>query len=299
MKYSKYLLIIMLIFSFALVSCKKTITEPKESSIVGSWQLYAAANNWVMTTTSDQLVKKPYSGDGQISSFGAYNSVFNGLLLLSSDPFIIAAVELEYGMFSTDAIVIDGTTGVGKVSNSNTDQTFEGIVNYTFDGTTLTITESILTNPQNAAETVTVSGSLSFVTASVPANTQTYVQVPGVWMFYYHFYYNGTVTTEFFDDNSTIRTRYIGQTPVDENGTWSVNDNILTLIITDGDNTYTEIYDYNLDNNTLMLSETFNICSGEEDSENCLNEYEHLFIIDIGSLTELEVEVKTIFNKTN
>ena len=111
---------------------------------------------WIVTTTSDQLVKIPYSGNGQITSFGSYNSVFNGLILLSLDPFVIAAVELEYGMLLTDAIVIDGVTGIGVTSNSNTDQTFEGNVNYVFNGTTLTITESILTNPQNAAETVTV-----------------------------------------------------------------------------------------------------------------------------------------------
>ena len=296
MKYLKYLLFIMLIFSFVLVSCKKTVTEPKESSIVGKWQISGLANKWIVTTTSDQLVKIPYSGNGQITSFGSYNSVFNGLILLSLDPFVIAAVELEYGMLLTDAIVIDGVTGIGVTSNSNTDQTFEGNVNYVFNGTTLTITESILTNPQNAAETVTVSGSLSFATENVPANTQTFIQAPNIWMTYY---YSGPYTTEFLDDGSLIRSTPNVQGSADENGTWSINDNNLTVNIIDGNSTSTETYNYSLDGNTLILADTFDICSEEDDSENCLNEYEQLFGIETESLTELGVEVKSVFNRTN
>ena len=296
MKHYKYIMIIILIFSFALFSCKKTITEPDDSTIVGKWQISGLANKWIITTTSDQLVKKPYSGDGQITSFGAYNSVFNGLMLLSSDPFVIAAVELDYGMVLTDAIVIDGATGIGTTSNSNTNQTFKGVVKYIFNGTTLIITESVLTNPQNATETVTVNGSLSFATENVPANTQTLVNAPDIWMLYY---YSGPYTTEFLDNGSVVRSNSSAQGSVEENGTWSLNNDILTIDINSGNNTSTDIYNVNIDGNTLVIKESFDICSGEENTVECLNEYEQLFGIDAGSLSELGVEVTSIFNKIN
>ena len=296
MKYVKYLLTTMLVFSFVLVSCKKTVTEPKESSIIGKWQISGLANQWIVTTTSDQLLKIPYSGSGQITSFGSYNSVFNGLILLSSDPLLIAAVELEYGIVLTDAIIIDGVTGIGTSRNSNTDQTFEGSINYIFNGTTLTITESILTNPRNDAETVTVSGSLSFATENIPANTQTFIQAPNIWMTYY---YSGPYTTEFLNDGSIIRSIPSAQGSIEENGTWSLNNDILTIDINNGNNTSTDIYNVNIDGSTLIMKESFDICSDENDSIGCLNEYEQLFGIEAGSLSDLGVEVTSIFNKAN
>ena len=296
MKHIKYLLIILLIFSIALVSCNKTVSEPEESSIIGQWQISGISNNWIVKTISEQLLKIPYSGNGQITSFGSYNSIFNGLILLSSDPLVIAAVELEYGMLLIDVIIIDGATGIGTSSNSNTDQTFEGIVNYTFDGTTLTITESILTNPQNGTETVTVSGALSFATENVPGNTQTNIQAPNIWMMYY---YNGPFITEFFDDGSILRSKSSAQGSVEENGTWTLNNDNLTVIINVGNTTSTEVYTISIDGNTLIIKDSFDICSDENDSIGCLNEYEQLFGIEAGSLSDLGVEVTSIFSKTN
>ena len=296
MKHMKFLLIMTVMISFALVSCKKIATEPEESSIIGKWQISGLVNKWIVTTTSDQIVKIPYSGSGQITSFGSYNSAFNGLILLSSNPFVIAAVELEYGMLLTDAIVIEGASGIGTASNSNTDQIFEGNINYGFDGTTLAITESILTNPQNDAETVTVSGSLSFTTENIPANTKTYVQAPGIWMTYY---YSGPYATEFFDAGSILRSKPSAQSSIEENGTWTLNNDNLTVIINVGNTTSTEVYNVSIDGNTLFMKDSFDICSDENNSIGCLNEYEQLFGIEAGSLSDLGVEVTSIFSKTN
>jgi len=296
LKYSKILLILTILLSVIIISCKNNVTDPKENSIIGKWQITGLANKWMITTSSDQLVKIPYSGSGQITSFGSYNSVFNGLVLQSSDPFVIAAVELEYGMVLTDAIVIDGVTKMGKASNSNTDQTFEGIVNYSFNGTTLTITESILTNPQNATETVTVNGSISFITENVPANTQTYVSAPDIWI---TFYYTGPYTTEYFTDGTVSQTRPTSEGDIVRNGTWSMSDDMLTVNMVDNNETTTKDYNVIIDGSTLAMTESFNICSDGSDKLECLNGYEQLFGLDAGSMSDLGVEVKSIFNKRN
>lgn len=284
-------IIILLLLPILFFSCKKATTEPEETSIIGNWQISGLANKWIVETISDQLLKIPYSGNGQIQSFGDYNSVFNGLILLNSNPLVIAAVELEYGMVITDALIIDGTSGIGRVVNSNTDQAFEGAIYYTFNGTTLTVVESILTNPQNDTETVTVSGAISFTTADIPANTQTFIQAPDIWMTYY---YTSSYSMQFNDDNSILRSKYIDQELVNENGTWNMDNDMLTLNFNDE----IESYSISTDVRTIYLVETIEICSNELDV-NCFNEYEVLFGINDNSLKNLGVEIMAVFSKTN
>ena len=51
------------------------------------------------------------------------------------------------------------------------------------------------------------------------------------------YYYSGPYTTEFLDDGSLIRSTPNVQGSADENGTWSINDNNLTVNIIDGNST--------------------------------------------------------------
>lgn len=76
MKYLKYLLIIMLIFSFAMVSCKKdSTTGPSGASALhGSWTLVDVIMGYFFTTNSNQEAVNPDFGDGQITVTGTYNS---------------------------------------------------------------------------------------------------------------------------------------------------------------------------------------------------------------------------------
>ena len=105
--------------------------------------------------------------------------------------------------------------------------------------------------------------------------------------------------TEFFDDGSILRSKSSAQGSVEENGTWTLNNDNLTVIINVGNTTSTEVYTISIDGNTLIIKDSFDICSDENDSIGCLNEYEQLFGIEAGSLSDLGVEVTSIFNKTN
>jgi len=285
----RYISIILIIF--LLFSCKNNVTEPTEFSIVGKWQITGIANKWIVRTNSDQTLKVPYSGNGEITSLGSYSSLFNGLVLINNNPLTIAAVELDYGIVVTDAIVIDGNTGFSRVSNSNTDQAFEGNINYIFDGITLTIIESTLINPQNAAETVVVKGSLSFKTISIPQNTVTKVQAPDIWMRYY---YTGSSQIQFYENNSMTRTIWNGESWVEETGRWNLEDDILTLTVDDT----IETYPIHSDERTIYLTGTKSVCDDDLESS-CLSDYEVLFGIDENSLTELGVEITAVFNPNN
>ena len=55
MKYLKYLLTILLIVSFSMVSCKKdSTTGPTGGAIVGTWNVVDAVVGWLLTTNSIQ-----------------------------------------------------------------------------------------------------------------------------------------------------------------------------------------------------------------------------------------------------
>ncbi len=285
----------MLVVTIVLVSCKKTITESDESTIIGKWVLSSAILNWIITANTDQVAKLPFSGNGQITVFGDFNSILNGLLIYDTEPFSIAAVEIEYGRYVSTLMVIDDNSHIATVYAANTEQTFEGNINYEYKGVTLTITESILTDPNNANETVTVSGVISFDTVDVPMNSPTDIRISDVWLPYYP----GFINVEFLDDGTFSMSYNYGNTTTFQNGTWETSDNILTTVIIDDNDTITDVNSFSINGNELTIRELIDGCGDNIDDLDCLKNVEDRLGLINGSLTKVQVETTLNFNKTS
>ncbi len=294
MKYLKYLLIVILIFSFTLLSCKKTITEPDESTIVGNWVLSSAIVNWILTTNTNQVAKLPFSGNGQITVFGDFNSVLNGLLIYDTEPFTLAVVEIEYGRYISTMMVIDDNSHIATVYAADTEQTFEGTLSYIYDGVTLTIAESILRDPNDTNETVTVNGAMSFDTVGIPTNNPTDIRISDVGSQYYP----GFINAEFLNDGTFSMNYNYGNTTTFQNGTWETSDNVLITVMVEDNNTVTEVNDFSINGNELSILNSYDGCENSDDILNCLKSVEDRLGLINGSLTKVQVETTLNFDKT-
>ena len=130
MKYLKHFLIILLIFSFALVSCKKDSTTGSTSgSIDGTWNVVDLAFGFLLTTNSNQVVTA-IPGWVAGTNIPANTPTFVQFLL-DSDDFD--------GGISTINFENDGT---GTVTTIDDDGTENENFTYTTDGDQLTINEN-------------------------------------------------------------------------------------------------------------------------------------------------------------
>ncbi len=292
MKYIKYLLIILLIYSFTLVSCKKTITEPDESTIVGKWQLVDVVGGILFTTNSNQTAINTDISTGQILVTGNITTTLNDLNMDLYEYYSVIIIrnsgdsEQNYGLF------IDESTEEGTFRDYSKSQTFVGKIHYTFDGINLIVTESVLKDI-DSDETVTLSGSLSFDTFDIPANTPTLLVDPDIGM-------NEDTTSimgiEFKEDGTaTIFTTYEDTTEA-EYFSYLADDNKIAM--TDQDN-YTVVSDYTIAGGTLILTypDVFDICFDKNESE-CFADFEDMFYLTSGSLTNINFIIELTFTRS-
>lgn len=128
MKYIKYLSIILLIFSFAMVSCKKdSTTGSKAEPIVGTWNIVEAIMGFLITTNSNQVATNPFDGDQ--TNVPANTSTFIQLINIDGeDGFGLTSIEFRS----------DGTATATEIDE---DGTFTENWEYTTEGDLLTITD--------------------------------------------------------------------------------------------------------------------------------------------------------------
>lgn len=130
MKYLKLLLIILLIFSFAVVSCKKDSTTGSTSgSIVGTWNVVGAVMGLLLTTNSNQ-VATGIPGVIAETNIPANTPTFVQFLFDDDD--------IDDGISTID-FKNDGT---GTVTTIDDDGTENENFTYTTAGDQLTINES-------------------------------------------------------------------------------------------------------------------------------------------------------------
>jgi len=290
MKYLKYILVAVLMFSFALVSCKKdSSTGPGGGSIEGSWTVVDAIVGWLLTTNSNQSAINMFDITGQIDISGTQTASMDFMVMdTSTDPpsFVISDVTANY------LLIIDGTTGEGMLFANN--QTFVGNVTFAYNNGTLTVSQSIITDVASTA-TVTISGSLSYNQANIPANTPTFVELtfddddPTEEI--------GLSTIEFNSDGTaTVTTVDMFGTEVE---TWTYTTDGNQMTITDEEDDVV-VFDYTVTGNTLTLKAIdFDDYCGEFNSQaDCFEDTELFFNLTPGSLTAVSMQVEIILNKT-
>lgn len=129
MKYLKFLLIILLIFSFAMVSCKKdSTTGPTSSPIVGTWNVVDMVWGLLLTTNSNQVAT-------------AIPGVTSEINITANTPtfvqFLFDDDDIDAGI-STINFKNDGTGTVTTIDDYGTEN--EDFT-YTTDGDQITVNE--------------------------------------------------------------------------------------------------------------------------------------------------------------
>lgn len=292
MKYLKYLLIILLILSFTLVSCKKDSTTGPAGSgaLVGTWQVVDAVVGWLLTTNSNQVATNMFDVSGQVSVAGSVNGTLDYMIIDdSTNPpsFIL-------GDITNNALTVflDGSSGEGMVLNNATGQAFLGNVTFAYNNGALTITQSTITDVASAA-TITLSGVISFSQTNIPANTPTFLQFAtdedgeeAIGFSTMEFRNDGTATVTTVDEFGTDT----------ENWTYVTDGNQMT--ITDEFNEKM-VFEYTISGNTLTLAATDfeDICLDYNNQAECFADMEFFFILAQGSLTDIKMKVEIILNK--
>jgi len=293
MKYLKFLLIILLILSFTIVSCKKDSTTGPTGSgaLVGTWQIVNAAIGYIFTTKSNQVALNVFDVSGQIAVSGSANTTLDFMWMdEDTDPPSFTIFSLDENNVIT--LFLDGSTGDGTLINGSTGQLFMGAVTYTYNNGTLTITQSTLQDVAGA-DTVNISGSLTIVTTNIPAYTPTYVPfltdaIIGDDL--------GVSTVEFRNDGTAT------QTFVDEDGTETDNWTYVTdgnqITMSDEFNN-TLIWEYSISGNNMTMNsaELTDFCDVNDTQAECYAEFEEWYDLDEGSLTNVTGEAEYLFTK--
>ena len=292
MKCLNYLLIILLVYSFTLVSCKKSITEPDEATIVGKWQLVNVIGGILFTTNSNQTALNTDKSTGQILVTGNITTTLNDLSMDLYEYYSVIIIrnsgdgEQNYGLF------IDESTEEGTFRQYDKSKTFVGNINYTFDRINLIVTESILKDI-DSDESVIISGSLSFDTFDIPSNTPTLLVDPDIGMYDES---TSNMVIEFNEDGTGTMSSTYDDTIEVEYFSYLADDN--EIAITDKDN-FTVVSDYTIAGGTLILtySDVFDICFDKNESE-CFADYEEWYNLRSGSLTDINFIIELIFTKS-
>ena len=292
MKCLNYLLIILLVYSFTLVSCKKSITEPDEATIVGKWQLVNVIGGILFTTNSNQTALNTDKSTGQILVTGNITTTLNDLSMDLYEYYSVIIIrnsgdgEQNYGLF------IDESTEEGTFRQYDKSKTFVGNINYTFDRINLIVTESILKDI-DSDESVIISGSLSFDTFDIPANTPTLLVDPDIGMYDES---TSNMVIEFREDGTGTMSTTDEDTIEVEHFSYLADDNIIAMTNQDND---TVASDYSISGEYLILtySDVFDICFDESQSE-CFADYEEWYNLKSGSLTDINFIFELIFTKS-
>ncbi len=292
MKYLKYLFVMLIVLSIALVSCKKdSTTGPAGGSIVGTWNIVGGNFGWFLTTNSNQVATNMFAVTGQVSITGAVNITFNFMIMDdSTNPpsFFISDITNEN---QNAFLLLDGATGQGMLI-TNTGQTFLGNVTFTYNAGVLTITQATIQDVASNA-TVTVSGSLTYQLTNIPANTPTQIQFPegvdGDDEF-------GLTTVTFNNDGTAV------VTSVDEDGTetenWTYATEGTQLTVNDGFGE-TMVFEYSISGNNMTWTTTDfeDMCEGYASQAECFADWELFFNLTPGSLTNISLNVELMFSR--
>jgi len=293
MKYLKYLLIIKLMFSFAMVSCKKdSTTAPVIEPIVGIWNVASAIGGWLLTTNSNQEAIDFFDTSGQINISGSHIGTMNFMAIDNdTDPPSFMVFDLLDGNLNY-VLFLDGTTGEGMLIANVDSQTYNGNVTFTYDGTTLTITQSTIQNVANTT-TVTISGSLSYYKTNIPANTPTLIPWPdfddggdGVGFSIIDFKSDGTATVTTGDPGGT------------DTESWTYTQDGNQVTVTDEDDEMMT-FDITFDGTIMTWSSDVieDPCDGSANQAECFAAWEEDFNLEEGSLTNIIITIEIVFQK--
>lgn len=292
MKSFKILLLLCLLFSFSLDSCKKNSTgSDGNNELLGVWQVTDALIGWLLTTNSNQTAVHWWDVTGIVNVSGAHSTTLDFMRVFYFDGdeniWIYNLESFNYELW------IDVESGTVAFTDYSTNQTFLGNIIYTFDGVTLVITQTTIQDIASDA-TVTISGTLSFNTTQIPANTPTFLEFiigdngeDEIGLSTIEFNNDGTATVTTIDEFGTDT----------ENWTYIVDGNQITVTDEFGDSM---VFEYSISGNilTLVIVDFDDVCDGYISQDECFADMEVLFSISSGSLTAASIRAEIILDKS-
>ena len=318
MKYTK--LIVSIILLISIFSCDKSTTGPiVGGSIIGEWKESNAVINLSLTTNSAQQATNFLNSTGEIAVSGDYNTKLKLMLYFKGDEEDDPNLTLVNMGLATDTdtsytLTLDptevdknGDLDVSVDDATEFDDYLTNLINYTFNETTLNITNSTV-NSNTTGKSATLNGTISLDKVNIPANQATMLSLNSE-----HFYDFGNTITTFYEDSTFTSSE--STEAGDSTGTWTIIGDTLKITvemevedpdteeITYVDTTLSFIYiNYG---NTFNISQSFDICEGlpaegTEDETGCddvLNTIEFLFGLDEGSLVKAELIYQLFFEK--
>jgi len=319
----KYIKILFSIFSIILLismfSCDKSTTGPiGGGSIIGEWKESSAVVNLSLTTNSTQQATNLLNSIGEIAISGDYNAKLKLMIYFEGDEeddpelgimnsFLGLGADTSYGMI-LDPTGVDKNGELEVTANDESD--FEdylyNIIDYTFDETTLNITNTTV-NSATTGKSTTLNGSISLNKVNIPANQATMLSINSE-----HFYDFGNTATTFYEDSTFVSSEFTEEG--DDKGTWSIVGDSLKITVEleveddDGEITYVDTtisFIYINNGNTFNISQSMDICEGlpAEGTDNEIGCYDILELfeafldLDEGSLEKAEIIFQLFFEK--
>jgi len=287
MKYNRLFLIAPL---FLFLSCKNDSTTGPviEGALIGIWSVEDESGEWLLTTNSNQTAFTPFDSDGQVTVSGAVNTSLKSLIFNISEngDILISKLENVDGVLKYIYTLYKPAAGNdARFIIQETQQRFNGTLDYTYDDDTLTVNQSTFMDAATN-ETVTVSGTLSVIKTDIPANVPTAVSFPDI------FIDSGgiiNVKTYEFKSDGTFGIIVLGANSSVASGTYTADGNQITLVY-QSDNTVT--FDYSISGNSLTLinSDLLDFCEVLgiiNNQTECLQRAEQVFNLTASSLTAM------------
>jgi len=295
MKYIYKTIGIGVIIIFALVSCKKSITESEEKSIIGRWSFSSAHLERTITTNSNQTFKLPFSSIGHIKVKGVTTSQLNGLVIERYEPFTIGVYRIEYEDYLSAVLFIDDDSKVATYYSGITDKTYTGVIDYSYNGNTLTISVSTITNQDDANDTLEVSGEISFESITAETDTPVTIEVPS----FQTQYQRGFMEYEFLEDGTFIQTTNENDGWIINTGTWESSGSTLTTTFTENNITEVHVIEFLIDGNILAGTELIDICESNQNPQQCFSSHEQYYQVEDGSITKVMMETTIYMRELN
>ena len=225
-------------------------------------------------------------------------------LMVTNSLLGIGATDTSYTLY-LDPTEVDknGELEIYVDDDSDYDDNLTNLMNYTFDETTLNITNSTVVSGQSG-KSATLNGSISLNRVDIPANQQTMLFLNSE-----HFYEFGSTTTTFNEDSTFISSE--STEAGDDGGTWSINGDTLKITISgsleEGDEPIdtTLAFIYVNTGNEFHISQSIDICEGlpaegTDDEIGCNEIYqiiEIFFGLDEGSIVNAELIYQLFFER--
>ncbi|MEP0547421.1 MAG: hypothetical protein ABJF88_10855 [Rhodothermales bacterium] len=267
--------------SLTLVACDSN-DEDDVDALVGRWNVNEEASRTLITVSqAQQVIDRSQPGQGGIQVTGDLSGTLRyfGYAYRDGDDLAFYVGSHNYQNFDAPypqfELFLDSNSLSLRYYTSEDDsgQTYfsNAASSYSFSNNVLTVNDVTLTN---GSEEVTVDGSLTFATRSVPANQETEIDSyrDAEEDFQLEFEADGDLLIR--DDDGT------------ERGTWEKVGDRLRLTFDDDDDD-TILVSYDIDGNTLSMSFTDDDCEGEAE---CLDYVEQEYLLEEGSLTRVRYE---------